>query len=258
MGRDRIEHLERTLQQVRRDGDRRRHRGMRRRTRRRGDLRARLPRRVRDRRPLRLGGGHVPRVPRRCRADACSRTTASTVSWPTSTRCARASNASVSSTIRCGSSRAASTTRCPTRRSNGWRCCGIGGGVGDAAGAALEHLYDRLAIGGFVIVEDDADPAVHDAVEKFRARRGIAEPVEHVGPTGVAWRKAAEAAAPTRRRRRTRRRSRARAARATHDDRHDRPLRRRRLLQHAPGGRPHAAIADPRATSRASTISATR
>ncbi|MGH8979292.1 MAG: CmcI family methyltransferase, partial [Acidimicrobiia bacterium] len=49
-----------------------------------------------------------------------------------------------------------------------------------------------------------ADAAAHDAVEKFRAQRGIAERVEHFGPTGLAWRKAVEAAAPTRRRRRAR------------------------------------------------------
>jgi cephalosporin hydroxylase len=79
------------------------------------------------------------------------------------------------------------------------------GAAGERARAALDHLYDRLVIGGYVIVEDDSDPGVHEAVNKFRAQRGILEPTERVGPAGCAWRKTAEASPPTRWPRRKRR-----------------------------------------------------
>ena len=55
---------------------------------------------------------------------------------------------------------------------------------------ALEALYDRLAPGGFVIVDDyGAVPACAEAVHDFRARRGIAEPIEQIDWAGSFWRK---------------------------------------------------------------------
>ena len=65
----------------------------------------------------------------------------------------------------------------------------IGGGVGAEAGVVLEHLYDRLTTGAYVVIEDDVDPACHDAINAFRAGRGVVEPIERVGLAGVAWRK---------------------------------------------------------------------
>ena len=59
------------------------------------------------------------------------------------------------------------------------------------AEAVLRALYGRLAVGGFVVVEDS------DAgrVESLRALAGASETLERVGSTGYAWRKLAEPAA---------------------------------------------------------------
>ena len=55
---------------------------------------------------------------------------------------------------------------------------------------ALEPLYDRVSVGGYLIVDDyGAVPACRQAVEDFRARRGITEPVVPIDWTGVFWRK---------------------------------------------------------------------
>ncbi|MEV6229246.1 TylF/MycF family methyltransferase [Saccharopolyspora shandongensis] len=53
----------------------------------------------------------------------------------------------------------------------------------------LNHLYDKLSPGGFVIVDDYAIPACRDAVDDFRARHGITEPIEVIDTTGVCWRR---------------------------------------------------------------------
>jgi cephalosporin hydroxylase len=60
--------------------------------------------------------------------------------------------------------------------------------------AVLEHLYDRLSFGGFVIIEND-DDQVRAAVDAFRARRGITEPIERIGLSGYQWRKRTEVGA---------------------------------------------------------------
>ncbi|MEA2999604.1 MAG: O-methyltransferase [Sphingomonadales bacterium] len=54
----------------------------------------------------------------------------------------------------------------------------------------LESLYDKLVPGGFLIVDDyGALQCCRDAVDGFRARRGIAEPIERIDNTGIYWRK---------------------------------------------------------------------
>jgi O-methyltransferase len=54
----------------------------------------------------------------------------------------------------------------------------------------LDSLYDKLVPGGFLIVDDyGALPCCRDAVDGFRARRGIAEPIERIDNTGIYWRK---------------------------------------------------------------------
>jgi cephalosporin hydroxylase len=62
---------------------------------------------------------------------------------------------------------------------------------GEDAGTILEALYDRVAVGGFVFVENIGDAAVQGAVDTFRRRRSIVEPTERVGWSGAMWRKAA-------------------------------------------------------------------
>jgi len=56
---------------------------------------------------------------------------------------------------------------------------------------ALEALYDRVPPGGFMIVDDyGGTPGCRDAVDQFRARRGVAEPLQWADADGVFWRKA--------------------------------------------------------------------
>jgi O-methyltransferase len=54
---------------------------------------------------------------------------------------------------------------------------------------ALEALYDRVAPGGFVIVDDYSLRPTRTAVEEFRLDHGIDEPLEQVDWTEVRWRK---------------------------------------------------------------------
>jgi cephalosporin hydroxylase len=73
-------------------------------------------------------------------------------------------------------------------------------GPGDDADIepALDALYHRLAFGGVVIVDDYASPANRAAVDGFRARRGIEDPIEETDGTGAFWRKTRPArGAPT-------------------------------------------------------------
>jgi O-methyltransferase len=54
----------------------------------------------------------------------------------------------------------------------------------------LDLLYDRLVPGGFLIVDDYGFlPCCRDAVEDFRARRGITEELRRIDYSGIFWRK---------------------------------------------------------------------
>ena len=53
---------------------------------------------------------------------------------------------------------------------------------------ALRALYDKVSVGGYVLVDDYGDiPACKAAVEDFRAARGITDPIQAVDWTGVFW-----------------------------------------------------------------------
>jgi O-methyltransferase len=55
---------------------------------------------------------------------------------------------------------------------------------------ALDSLYDKLSVGGYVIIDDfGAIGACRKAVEDFRARRDISDEVCRIDWTGVYWRK---------------------------------------------------------------------
>jgi len=59
----------------------------------------------------------------------------------------------------------------------------------------LTHLYDRVAPGGFVIVDDYGEDDWTDcraAVDEFRAARGIRAPLQFVDPYCCSWRKGEE------------------------------------------------------------------
>ena len=57
---------------------------------------------------------------------------------------------------------------------------------------ALEALYDKVAPGGFVVIDDYSAPGCREVVDAFRAERGVGAEVERIDWSGAAWRKAAE------------------------------------------------------------------
>ena len=101
-----------------------------------------------------------------------------------------------------------------------------------------------VAVGGFVIVDDHARPACRKERRGVPRRRTASPtPLERIDASAVAWRK--DASDGTRRARRRLRAS-ARIERRSpppRAGRRGRPDGRRRLLQHAPRGRAHAALA---------------
>jgi cephalosporin hydroxylase len=65
----------------------------------------------------------------------------------------------------------------------------LGQGIGAAARSVLETMYPKLSIGGYVVIDDHADPACTRAVREFRSHHGINDSVETVDWSAVAWRK---------------------------------------------------------------------
>lgn len=53
----------------------------------------------------------------------------------------------------------------------------------------LSHLYPKLSVGGYLIVDDYAIPACRQAVHDYRGRHGIEEPIEAIDWSGVYWRR---------------------------------------------------------------------
>jgi len=54
----------------------------------------------------------------------------------------------------------------------------------------LEHLYPRVAPGGFVIIDDYGSiPPCRQAVDEYRTSHNIDEPMSFVNRTVVYWRK---------------------------------------------------------------------
>ena len=67
----------------------------------------------------------------------------------------------------------------------------IGSGIRSDARAVLEALYDRVAIGGFVLVDPRSHPSVREHVDAYRAAQGITDPIERVDSAAIVWRKSA-------------------------------------------------------------------
>ncbi len=77
-----------------------------------------------------------------------------------------------------------------------WALVRLDGDTYDATRAALEALYPGLAVGGYLIVDDYGamDQAeCRRAVDEFRRRHGIEDPIEQVDWTCVRWRRTHEA-----------------------------------------------------------------
>ncbi|HEX6654307.1 MAG TPA: CmcI family methyltransferase [Thermoleophilaceae bacterium] len=66
----------------------------------------------------------------------------------------------------------------------------IGSRDPEEARGVLEALYDRVAPGGFVVIDAYGAGDCQAAVDAFRDERGVAEPLERIDWTGAAWRKA--------------------------------------------------------------------
>jgi O-methyltransferase len=60
---------------------------------------------------------------------------------------------------------------------------------------ALASLYDRLSVGGFVIVDDYYLEACAKAIHDFRSQRGITDLMQDIGGRGVFWRRSAQTGA---------------------------------------------------------------
>jgi hypothetical protein len=54
---------------------------------------------------------------------------------------------------------------------------------------ALDHLYDKVSPGGFVIIDDTFYEPCQRAVDDFRKKRGITAPIVKIDWTGIYWRK---------------------------------------------------------------------
>lgn len=53
----------------------------------------------------------------------------------------------------------------------------------------LDNLYDKLSIGGYIVVDDFALPGCRAALNDFRMKNDIHEPMEPIDWTGVFWKK---------------------------------------------------------------------
>jgi cephalosporin hydroxylase len=71
----------------------------------------------------------------------------------------------------------------------------LGDAVRGDAGRVLDALYDKLAVGGFVVIDRFGALKCRDAVDEFRARRGITEPIERIDSAAAMWRKTQDAPA---------------------------------------------------------------
>jgi Macrocin-O-methyltransferase (TylF) len=78
----------------------------------------------------------------------------------------------------------------PTLGDGSWALVRLDGDSYDATWAGLESLYPGLAVGGYLVV-DDYQPLdeCRKAVDDFRARHGIDEPIEQVDWSAVRWRR---------------------------------------------------------------------
>ena len=65
----------------------------------------------------------------------------------------------------------------------------LGDDLDDTCGEILDLLYDRVSPGGYIVIEDFLSPAAQKSIEVFRARRGIDDPIEQIDWSGAFWRK---------------------------------------------------------------------
>lgn len=78
----------------------------------------------------------------------------------------------------------------PALRGHTWAVIRLDGDLYESTMDALENLYDDLAVGGWVIVDDYEIDACRQAVTDFRAARGVTDEINAIDGYGVCWRKA--------------------------------------------------------------------
>ncbi|HEX3688727.1 MAG TPA: TylF/MycF/NovP-related O-methyltransferase [Solirubrobacteraceae bacterium] len=84
-------------------------------------------------------------------------------------------------------------------RGGSWALIRLDADTYRATKLGLEALYDGLAPGGYVVVDDYFHPYLPEscrlAVDEFRAQRGIEDPIEQIDWNGARWRRTAPARA---------------------------------------------------------------
>lgn len=82
-------------------------------------------------------------------------------------------------------------------RGGSWALIRLDADTYRATRLSLEALYDGLAVGGYVVIDDYFHPFLPQscklAVDEFRAQRGIQDPIEQIDWNGARWRKTAPA-----------------------------------------------------------------
>ena len=71
-----------------------------------------------------------------------------------------------------------------------WALIRLDGDMYESTMEALETLYPQLSVGGYVIIDDGSLAPCRAAVDDFRARHGIEDPIECIDWTGFFWRRA--------------------------------------------------------------------
>jgi hypothetical protein len=77
----------------------------------------------------------------------------------------------------------------PNLKDHQWAVVRLDGDLYESTNDSLENLYDGLSPGGWLIVDDYEIHACRAAVNDFRERRGIKEPITEIDWTGICWQK---------------------------------------------------------------------
>jgi O-methyltransferase len=76
----------------------------------------------------------------------------------------------------------------PTIQAERFALLRLDGDLYESTMDALRHLYPKLSVGGYVIIDDyGAIPACKAAVDDFRAQHAVTDKVEAIDWTGVFW-----------------------------------------------------------------------
>jgi hypothetical protein len=77
----------------------------------------------------------------------------------------------------------------PGLRGRTWAVVRLDGDLYESTMDALTNLYDGLAVGGWLIVDDYVIGACQQAVTDFRTARGVTDPIIQIDEDGICWQK---------------------------------------------------------------------